>query len=108
MFEKGNYKRDTFVECQKRGDKFEEPIKKSKISNFATEVFTKKNKSTQDSKIQQAKGTRDIFGGLLLSAITKKIDVKRIFAYPLVSEPRVFVTMIVCCVIVQNQRFSSI
>ena len=73
MFEEGNSKRNTFVEqCQKRGDKFEEPIKKSKLLNFAIETFSKKNKSTQSSKIQQAKGKRDIFGRLLLLAITKK------------------------------------
>ena len=77
-------------ECQIRGDRFEEPIKKSKISNFATENFSKKNKSTQASKIQQAKGTRDIFGRLLFLAITKQIDVKRIFAYPLAPEPPCF------------------
>ena len=40
VFEEGNSKRDTFVEeCQRRGDRFEEPIKKSKISNFTTEIF---------------------------------------------------------------------
>ena len=91
MFEEGNSKRDTFVEeCQKRSDRFEEPIKKSKISNFATENFSKNNKFTQASKIQKAKGTRDIFGRLLFLAITKQIDVKRIFAYPLAPEPPCF------------------
>ena len=54
-----------------------EPIKKSKISNFATENLSKKNKSNQTSKIQQAKGTRDIFGRLLSLAITKQTDVKK-------------------------------
>ena len=44
-------------ECQKWGDRFEEPFKNSKILNFATQNFSKKNKSTQASKIQQAKGT---------------------------------------------------
>ena len=40
MLEEENSKTDTFVEeCQKRGDRFEEPIKKSKISNFAFQVF---------------------------------------------------------------------
>ena len=76
MFEEGNSKGDTFLEgCQKSGDRFEEPIQKSKISNFATENFSKKNKSTtQASKIQHAKGTRDIFDRLLFLAITKQID----------------------------------
>ena len=58
-------------ECQKRGDRFEEPIKKSKISKFPTKNFSKKNKSTQASKIHQPKETRDIFGRLLFLAITK-------------------------------------
>ena len=48
MFEEGNSKRDTFVkEYQKMVDGFEEPIKKSKFSNFACENFSEKNKSTQ-------------------------------------------------------------
>ena len=38
-------------ECQKRGDRFEEPIKKSKISKFATENFSQKNKFAQASNI---------------------------------------------------------
>ena len=93
LFEEGNSKTNTFVEeCQKRGDRLEETIKRSKISNFPTENFSKKNKSTQVSKIQQAKGARDIFGRLLFLAMTKQIDVKRMFAYPLVPEPPVFLS----------------
>ena len=57
------------------------------LANFTTEKFSKKNKSTQASKIQHATGTRDIFGRLLFLVITKQIDIKRIFAYPLVPEP---------------------
>ena len=91
VLEEGNSNRHTYVEqCQKRGDRFEEPIKKSKISNFATENFSKKNKSTQASKFHQAKGTLDIFYRLLFFPFTKQIDVKRIFAYPLVPEPPCF------------------
>ena len=87
VFEEGNSKRDTFLdECQKRGNRFEEPIEKSKILNFATENFSKKNKSRQTSNIQQAKGTR-VFGRLLFLVITKQIDRKGIFVYPLVPEP---------------------
>ena len=89
VFEKGNSKRDTFVEeCQKRGDRFKEPIKKSKISNFSTENLFKKNKSTRDSKVQQAKGTRDV-------AIAKQIDVRRIFVYPSLPEALCFFTLTV-------------
>ena len=87
-FEERNSNIDTFVkECQKWGDRFEEPVKKSKISSFVAKNFSKKNKSTRASKNQQAKGTLDIFGRLLFLPITKQIDVKRIFAYPLVPEP---------------------
>ena len=50
--------------------------------------FSRKNKSTQASKIQQAKRTRDIFGRLLFLAITKQIG--RIFTYPLVPETSCF------------------
>ena len=52
LFEEENSKRDAFVEeCPKKGDRFEEPIKKSKISKFATENFSQTNKSAQASKI---------------------------------------------------------
>ena len=96
MFEEGNSNRDTFLEeCHKGGDRFEEPIKKSKVLNFSTENFSKKNKFPQASKIQQAKGTRDMFGRLLFLAITKQIDVKGIFAYPLCQSLRDFATRMV-------------
>ena len=62
------------------------PIIGEKILYCASENFSKKNKSTQPSKILQAKRTRDIFGRLLCLAITKQIDIKRIFADPLVPE----------------------
>ena len=91
VLEERNSKRDTFMEeCQTRDDRFEERINKSKVSNLSTETFSEMNRSTQVSKIQQAKGTRDIFGRLLFLAITKQIDVKRIFASPLVPETLCF------------------
>ena len=47
VFKELNSSRNIFAEeCQKRGDRFEEPIKKSKILNVATGNFLKKNKST--------------------------------------------------------------
>ena len=72
VFKAGNSKRDTFVgECQKRDDRFEEPTKKSTISNLQLKIYFKISKSTEASKLQQAKGTHDILGRLLFSPITK-------------------------------------
>jgi len=46
IFENGNALKEKFIEeCQKRPSRFEEPIKKTKIQNFATEAIVKKNKS---------------------------------------------------------------
>ena len=47
-------------ECQKRGDRFKEPIKKGKISNFSTENFSKKNKSSKSFKNSTGTETQDI------------------------------------------------
>ena len=65
-------------------------LKGAKFQILQLKFFSKRNKSTQASKIQQTKVTRDIFGRLLFLLITEKIDVKRIFAYPLVPEPPCF------------------
>ena len=66
MISKGECKRDTFInECNGDHNRFEKAITKSKIVNFVTESFVKKNKSKKANKIPQLKDTRDLFARLL-------------------------------------------
>ena len=62
VISEGECKRDTFInECNGYHNRFEKAITKSKIVNFATESFVKKNKSKKANKIVQLKGTHDLF-----------------------------------------------
>ena len=65
--------RDTFInECSGDHNRFEKGITKSKIVNFATESFVKKNKSKKTNEIVQLKDTCDLFVRLLHLAIAEK------------------------------------
>ena len=55
---------DLSKECTEKSSRFEEPIKKVKILNFAVENILKKNKSKQVSETANIKGTCDMFGKL--------------------------------------------
>ena len=62
IVEQGYKKQNDFVlQCQENSCRFEKPVTKTKILNFSTENFGKKNKSKIASKITQTKGTRDMF-----------------------------------------------
>lgn len=50
----------------------------------------KKNKSKAAQQLAAAKGTRDLFGRLLFLSIERKIDLKKIFSFPLTPEPSCF------------------
>ena len=65
-------------------------LKRVKFYPLPLKIFLKRINQPKLKKIQQAKGKWNIFGRLLLLAITKQIYVKRIFAYPLVPEPPCF------------------
>ena len=91
IFSTGIQKRDEFIEkCKEDAKKFEEPIKKTKVVNFATESISKSNKSRKVAEIVTLKGTRDLFGRLLFLTVTHQIDIKKLFEYPLVPEPPCF------------------
>ena len=77
-------------ECLEDGNRFEKPIKRTKIVNLATENFENKNKSKVASPIAQAKGTRNVFDQLLYLSVRNKLDLRAILGYPLTSEPACF------------------
>ena len=93
VISEGEWKRDTFIN-ESNGDhnRFEKAITKSKIVNFATESFVKKNKSEKANEIAQLKGTRDLFSRLLYSAIAEKgLCEEMVIIFPLAQEPVEFV-----------------
>ena len=66
VMKEGKRQRDAFIsECQEDTKRFEKPIRKVKVNNFTTANFIKRNKSKEDQKLAEAKGTPDIFGRLL-------------------------------------------
>ena len=92
VISKGECKRDTFInECNGDHNRFEKAITKSKIVDFATESFVKKNKSKKANKIAQLKGTRDLFACLLYLAIAEKgLCKEMVVTFPLRHEPAEF------------------
>ena len=85
-------KRNNFInECNGDHNRFEKAITKSKIVNFATESFVKKNKSKKANEIAQLKGTRDLFARLLYLAISEKGLCEILVTFPNTHEPAEFV-----------------
>ena len=93
VISEGECKRDTFInECNGDHNRFEKAITKSKIVNFATESFVKKNKSKKTNEIAQLNGTRDLFAHLLYLAIAEKgFSEEMVVTFPLTHEPAEFV-----------------
>ena len=87
----GEAKRYAFVdECKLNNARFEQPIQKQNIMNFAMENFEKRNKSKKAQQIAQTKGTRDMLGRLLFLSVKMDIDISKVFCYPLLPEPPCF------------------
>ena len=86
----GEEKQDSFIEeCNKDGYRFEINIKRTFIVNFATESFTKKNKSRKAKEIAEAKGTRNLYA-CLLSITEKHLQLKNVLSFPLTPIPAEF------------------
>ena len=91
IFTKGIERRDEFInECNGNPNRFEKPIKKTKIVNFATLNMAKTNKSKTVAEVVSVKGTRDLFGHLLFLAATHNISIEKILEYPLLPQPPCF------------------
>ena len=93
VISEGECKRDTFInECNGDHNRFEKANTKSKIVNFATESFVKKNKSKKANEIAQLKGTCDLFSRFLYLAIAEKgLCEEMVVTFPLTHEPAEFV-----------------
>ena len=91
VFADGKSDRDQFVqESLADNSRFEQPIKRVTVNNFALEAFRKRNKSTAASAVVRAKGTRDLFGTLLSLALSAQLDMDAVLKYALTAQPACF------------------
>lgn len=82
----GQQQRDAFIEeCSMDGTRFDRPIRRNKIKNFADE---NNNVKTATVKLaDEVKLERNILGHMLCYSIDKKIDLQTALSYPLTTVP---------------------
>lgn len=84
----GIKKMDQFItECNINLQRFEQPINRTKVLNFATEILKPKKASPLSNKINAVETEKFIIGRLLSIAIEKKIDLGSILKFPLTNVP---------------------
>ena len=85
--EKGSEWHQKFVnECKEDPARFDKPIKRQKVKNFAQDAV-KMKVPAKDQRIKEVKCTRDLFGRLLYLAVTQNIDLGTVLSYPLTPVP---------------------
>lgn len=86
--EEGHKQKLNFIsECCSVPGRFEKPISRNKIFNFASECITKTVKNKDKSKKVLLKMERDILGRSLAVSITKKINIEFCLTFPLAPMP---------------------
>lgn len=84
----GNKRKSTFIsESNSTPGRFEKPIKRNKILNFASQSAVKAQTSKGKSKRAVFKMERDIFGRLLAISIEKNINIEHCLMFPLAPVP---------------------
>jgi len=73
-------------ECFATPARFEKPITRCKVKNFAADAV-KMKVTVKDNKIKELQGTRDLFGRLLYLAAVQDLDLPLVFTYPLTPVP---------------------
>ena len=73
-------------ECLADPTRFEKPISKLKCKTFASAMIKTKLKA-KDKKIIELKGTRDVFGRLVILATQTTVDLQKVFEYPFTPVP---------------------
>lgn len=71
--------------CFADPSRFERPIKRRKVKNFAANMI--KKTTGKDNKVRELQGTRDLFGRLLYLSTVENIDLPMVFQYPLTPVP---------------------
>lgn len=75
-------------ECREDRSRFERPIKKNVIKNFAAE--SSKIKRTSHKHSDEAKLERNVLGKVLCLAMNNDIDLRNVLSYPLATIPHSF------------------
>ena len=84
---KGEMWHDEFVQgCFNDASRFEKPIQRRKVQNFASAAVKCKVK-TKDLKVVELQGTRNLFGRLLYLSTLEHIDLEKVFQFPLTPVP---------------------
>jgi len=79
--------KDEFLqECLKDSSRFEKPLKRRKVRNFASVAIKSKIRG-KDEKVVELKTTRDLLGRLVYLACTRKIELAKVFPFPLTPVP---------------------
>ena len=73
-------------DCFADPDRFEKPIRRRKIKNFAS-AAVKVKMPPKDAKMKELEGTRDLFGNLLYLSSKEDLDLEKVFEYPLTPVP---------------------
>ncbi|XP_053595581.1 uncharacterized protein LOC103568398 isoform X1 [Microplitis demolitor] len=85
---RGHQQKLNFIEeCNSVPGRFEKPIPRNKILNFASDCATKVLAKKDTSKKVLLKLERDIFGRLLAVSIQKKINIEYCLTFPLAPMP---------------------
>lgn len=74
-------------ECKENVQRFEKPITRAKILNFATEMSKPKQVTHLSNKINAVETEKFIIGRLLVMAIENKINLNTILSFPLTNVP---------------------
>ena len=72
--------------CKDNADRFDKPIKRRKVKNFANDALTIKV-AAKDQKIKEVRCTRDLFGRLLFLAASQNVDLGTVLSHPLTPVP---------------------
>ena len=87
VMEKGTLWHEEFLsQCKENPKRFEQPIKRRKVRNFAHDALKMKI-GAKDQKIKEIRCTRDLFGRLLYLAATQNVDLGIVLSYPLTPVP---------------------
>lgn len=82
----GNERMQRFIEeCRNDIGRFERPIKKNIIHNFANEIIKRNGPSKKN--VDEAKHERNILSQILYLAMRNSVDLERILSFPLTTVP---------------------
>ncbi|GFU98409.1 hypothetical protein TNCV_3652401 [Trichonephila clavipes] len=88
--EHGEIKRKTFIaECEQDDSRFKKSIKKTQIDNYSID-HAKKKKNKNWWKTVEVRVQKDLFGRILGISIDHKVDMAKIFTYPITPVPLSF------------------